>query len=208
MSMLRSAVRMAVVAAALGALAAAPARAEFAESDVAAMHAFAKRLLETAKTGSSTTWRNGDGSIGGRVTITSTDHQPGSQPCRTYEWTMRARGGEELTGIGRGCRDGSGEWSLEETRSERQSSVATPPPPLTVRPPDPAPDKAPPRVAAPAKPAKAPAEKAPEAPAAAPAQAGAPPTPAQTLAALSFTRPPRTIGAGAGTQAPDAAEAQ
>ncbi len=176
-----------------------PAAANFGEGDIRSIQAFTKRLLERAKTGSSTTWRNGDGSIGGRVTITTTDAQPGAQPCRTYEWTMRRQGGQEMTGIGRGCRTSSGDWTLDETRSERQSSVKPSPAPAKVYPPKsasgPSSTAGATRSIQPPKTEKT--EKSVEAApdeASADATASAPPTPAEQLATLEFTRPPRTLG--------------
>jgi surface antigen len=202
MTMLR-AIAAALAMAALSPCPPAMAEGGFSGTDIAAIQAFAKRMLEDARTGSSTTWRNGDGSVGGRVTITSTDHQPGAQPCRTYEWTMRREGGAEMTGVGRGCRKGSGDWSLEETRSERQSSIDPPSAPEKAAPsearPDPASAPERTRSAAPAAPKAAPkaARAADVAPAPEPKPAEPPAaekTPAERLAELSFTPPPRTTG--------------
>jgi len=199
MTMLRAIAVAAVAGSVLWAPHFAAAQAAFSDTDVRAIQSFTKRMLERAKTGSSTTWRNGDGSIGGRVTITTTDHQPGAQPCRTYEWTMRRQGGAEMTGIGRGCRTGAGEWDLEETRSERQSSIDPPPQPLTVRPPEreeakPA-EKAQTRSASPAKAPKpaTTAEIEPSPPPKTVAPPEAPKTPAERLAELEFTPPPRVL---------------
>jgi len=208
MTMLR-AIAAALAIAALSPPPPAMAQAAFSDADIAAIQSFTKRMLEGAKTGASTTWRNGDGSVGGRVTVTSTDFQPGSQPCRTYEWTMRREGGAEMTGVGRGCRDGSGDWTLEETRSERQSSIDPPaaqeataqsesrPDPAPVPAPVPTPER---------KRSIAPAETPKEAPKPSKsAEAALPPepkpaeppaaekTPAERLAELTFTPPPRTL---------------
>jgi len=195
MTMLRAIAIAAIVAAAAVHAPPAFAQAAFSDADVAAIQSFTKRMLERAKTGSSTTWRNGDGSVGGRVTITTTDQQPGLQPCRTYEWTMRRQGGAEMTGIGRGCRDGGGEWTLEETRSERQSSIDPPLEPAKVYPPsstpkEPAP-KAATRSAKPAEAAKAATE--PTLPPKVVTPPVAPKSPAEQLAELEFTPPPRTL---------------
>lgn len=195
---------------------AAPAQANFGEGDIRSIQAFTKRLLETAKTGSSTTWRNGDGSIGGRVTITTTDAQPGAQPCRTYEWTMRRQSGEEMTGIGRGCRTGSGDWVLEENRSERQSSVKPPPAPAKVYPPksESGPSKTR-GVTRSSKPPKSDAaEKTADAASSDEAKteetaAQAPLSPSEQLAELEFTRPPRSLDRRVAPEPPaDDTEAQ
>ena len=103
MNRIRFLARTAAAAALISVFLGPPASAsEFTAADIEGIQAFTQRMLERAKTGSSTTWRSGDGLLGGRVTITTTDHQPGAQPCRTYEWTMRREGGAEMTGIGRG----------------------------------------------------------------------------------------------------------
>ncbi len=224
MTMYRTTIRAFAAAVALGVFAMTPALAEFTDTDIRAIQSFTKRMLERAKTGSSTTWRNGDGSVGGRVTITTTDHQPGAQPCRTYEWTMRRQGGAEMTGIGRGCRDGAGGWTLEESRSERQTSIDPPPAPAKVYPPNSGskptettsatrsikPERSPKptateKSAASADEATESAEEKPEGDA-----ATTPQSPAEQLAELKFTYPPRTLNAdtGAASKAPNAEGAQ
>lgn len=204
MTVLR-AIAAALLAAALSLTPPALAQAAFSDADIDAIQAFTKRMLERAKTGSSTTWRNGDGSIGGRVTITTTDHQPDAQPCRTYEWTMRRQGGAEMTGIGRGCRDGGGDWMLEETRSERQSGIEPSVEPARVYPPGKEPkDSAPAAPAGSAKPAGTPKAAKPAKPAASAEAAPSPEpkiveppaaarSPAERLAELDFTPPPRVL---------------
>lgn len=184
-----------------------PVSADVGSGDIAAIQNFTERMLETARTGTTNAWQNPDSGAVGRVTILSTNHEPGRPPCRRYEWSIRAAGGDGMLGQGEGCRIGAGEWTLDETQTRRAAArrAATPDPaPEPPREPPAASTRSTPRAA----PAPAPADPAP-------AAAGADPTPdpaektaeapapkKDPLAGLTFTRPPRGA-TGAVTDAPD-----
>ncbi|MEM8791940.1 MAG: RT0821/Lpp0805 family surface protein [Pseudomonadota bacterium] len=144
------------------------------DRDIRNLHSFAQNRLETARTGTTSTWSNPATGASGTFVITATDDRTGSQPCRAYRWTIESVDGEIIDGRGQGCRQGVADWRLDESRTTRQA-----------RRPDPEPR----RPVARAEPKPEPAEK--EEPAE--ETAAVEKSPADALAKITFQVPPRTV---------------
>ena len=72
----------------------------------------AQRSLETAPTGTSSTWSNPDSGHRGSVTPVRTYRDANNQDCRDYESTVYIDGRAE-TATGEACRQPDGSWSLK-----------------------------------------------------------------------------------------------
>ncbi|MEM1398356.1 MAG: RT0821/Lpp0805 family surface protein [Pseudomonadota bacterium] len=70
----------------------------------------AQRSLETAPTGTATSWNNPDSGNSGTITPTATYQQQGGQYCRDYSQTIFVDGREE-TLVGKACRNNDGTWT-------------------------------------------------------------------------------------------------
>lgn len=98
--------------------------AEIARADIKSIQSLAESMLETARTGTSNAWSSDLTGSTGRVRIVSTDHEPGRQPCRRYEWVIQAPTGEEVRATGEGCRASGGYWTLDERTSHVSATPA------------------------------------------------------------------------------------
>jgi len=72
----------------------------------------AQKSLESAPTGTTSTWSNPDSGHRGTVTPTRTYRNVSNQDCRDYETTVYIDGREE-TATGVACRQPDGTWSLQ-----------------------------------------------------------------------------------------------
>jgi len=104
-----------LAAVAIGALAGAWMGGEVGKSLDKADRAYLARTtqdsLETAKTGTTSTWRNPDSGNYGTVTPTKTYQRAGGEYCRQFEQTIYVDGKEE-TATGRACRQPDGTWKI------------------------------------------------------------------------------------------------
>lgn len=166
-------------------LVARPSHAEIARADINSIQSLAERMLETARTGTSSVWSSSLTGSTGRVRIVSTDHEPGRQPCRQYEWIIRSPSGEEMRATGEGCRASGGVWTLDERASRVEPSPAPRSPVRTPRE-TPGPTRASP-------PPANPEASTPDEPEVASATADEPP--ADPLKDFKFTPPPRSLSA-------------
>ncbi|MEC9347340.1 MAG: RT0821/Lpp0805 family surface protein [Pseudomonadota bacterium] len=74
-------------------------------------HQTASRSLETAQTGTTTTWKNPDSGHEGTFTPTKTYQRNDGQYCREYQQTVVV-GGEEQKAYGTACRQPDGQWKI------------------------------------------------------------------------------------------------
>lgn len=71
----------------------------------------AHQALETAPSGTSTTWRNPDSGHSGTVTPTRTYQAANGTYCREYQQTVTI-GGEQHQSYGTACRQPDGQWKI------------------------------------------------------------------------------------------------
>lgn len=67
--------------------------------------------LETAPSGTTTTWRNPDSGNSGTVTPTRTYQDSSGQYCREYQQTITV-GGKQEQSYGTACRQSDGSWKI------------------------------------------------------------------------------------------------
>jgi len=72
----------------------------------------AHEALESAPTGTSSTWQNPDSEHEGTFTPTDTYYRNEYTPCREYQQTVTI-GGETETAYGTACRDANGDWRVQ-----------------------------------------------------------------------------------------------
>lgn len=71
----------------------------------------ASRALETAPSGTTTTWQNPDSGNQGTVTPRRTYQAPSGQYCREFEQTITI-GGQKQRSYGTACRQPDGAWQI------------------------------------------------------------------------------------------------
>jgi surface antigen len=70
-----------------------------------------QNTLETAPSGTTTTWRNPDSGNSGTVTPTRTYQDNSGQYCREYQQTITV-GGKQEQSYGTACRQSDGSWKI------------------------------------------------------------------------------------------------
>lgn len=105
--------RLAAVAAGtlLGALVGSEVGSSLDRADKLAMAQTTQTTLESAPTGTSTTWRNPDSGHYGTVTPTNTYQTGGGQYCREFTQTINI-GGRSEEAYGTACRQPDGSWQI------------------------------------------------------------------------------------------------
>ena len=73
----------------------------------------AHRALESAPSGTATSWHNPESGNSGTITPTRTYHAQSGAYCREYEQTVTI-GGESQQANGRACREPDGSWWIEK----------------------------------------------------------------------------------------------
>ena len=81
------------------------------KADMAYMERTQQAALETAPSGTASTWRNPDNGHGGTITPTQTYNSPQGQPCREYQQTVTI-GGQQQQAYGTACRQADGSWKV------------------------------------------------------------------------------------------------
>lgn len=81
------------------------------KADQAAAQRTTQQALETAPSGSSSTWRNPDSGHYGTVTPTRTYESTQGQPCREFQQTVTV-GGKTEQAYGTACRQADGSWKI------------------------------------------------------------------------------------------------
>ena len=100
-------------------------------ADMAYLHRTQQRALETAPSGSSTSWTNPDSGNAGRVTPQRTYRNASGAYCREFQQTVTV-GGNTETAYGTACRQPDGTWKivkgtpLAEARSRSDTARQTP----------------------------------------------------------------------------------
>lgn len=84
------------------------------KADHAAAQRTTQQALETAPSGSSSTWRNPDSGHYGTVTPTRTYESTQGQPCREFQQTVTV-GGKTEQAYGTACRQADGSWKIVNT---------------------------------------------------------------------------------------------
>ena len=95
----------------LGALIGSEVGSSLDKADKAAMAQTTQTTLETAPSGSSSTWRNPDSGHYGTVTPTSTYQNNSGQYCREFSQTVNI-GGRTEEAYGTACRQPDGTWQI------------------------------------------------------------------------------------------------
>ena len=72
----------------------------------------ARDSLESAPTGTTSTWENPDNGHEGTFTPTDTYYRDEYTPCREYQQTVTI-GGKTETAYGTACRDANGDWRVQ-----------------------------------------------------------------------------------------------
>lgn len=105
--------RLAAVAAGtlLGALIGSEVGSSLDKADKMAMAQTTQTTLETAPTGSSSTWQNPDSGHHGTVTPTKTYQSSSGQYCREFTQTVNI-GGRSEEAYGTACRQPDGSWQI------------------------------------------------------------------------------------------------
>lgn len=80
-------------------------------ADEAAANQTAQQSLETAPTGTTSTWSNPDSGNSGSITPTRTYETASGQYCREYQQTVTV-GGQNESAYGTACRQPDGSWQV------------------------------------------------------------------------------------------------
>ena len=83
------------------------------KADMSYYNNTAQRAMESAKTGTTSTWVNPDSGNSGTITPTKTYQTAGGQHCREYTQTIQV-GGKSVEGYGTACRMPDGSWKIQE----------------------------------------------------------------------------------------------
>jgi hypothetical protein len=90
-----------------------------------------QRALETAKSGTTVTWKNPDDASTGQITPAPAFQNAQGQFCREFEETVTI-GGQPQQAYGTACRQPDGTWQLQRTPTEVATAGAQQPQPGAV----------------------------------------------------------------------------